>query len=107
MKKLPVISLLLGVLLSGCAAGHTIEQQSQGLLFSLRMPKANKVQLALSTDSYMLHDARLNKNGTWQVTVPEAREMKYFYIVDGIPYRPECRLKETDDFGSENCLYQP
>ena len=107
MKKIRFIPLLLGALLSGCAAGHSIEQDTDGLIFSLHMPGAKQVQLASSADSYMLHDAQPTRGGSWQITVPGTGEVKYFYIVDGNPYLPECGLKETDDFGSANCIYQP
>ena len=107
MKKIQFFPLLLGTLLSGCAAGHSIEQQANGLVFSLHLPKAKQVQIACSTDNYMFHDAERNGNGNWQITIPNPAAMKYFYVVDGISYLPECKLKETDDFGSENCIYQP
>ncbi len=107
-----MIKILTGLLLctaalSGCASKHYIEQQAGTLLFSLRLPEATRVQFSSSLDNYVLHDSRRNSSGDWQITVPTGEEMKYFYIVDGAVFIPECQLLETDDFGSKNCLYRP
>jgi 1,4-alpha-glucan branching enzyme len=91
--------------LGGCAAGHYVESTSDTLNFFLKMPEAKNVSFASSIDNYTLHSANENSSGTWQVTVPLQSELKYFYIVDDSVYLPDCRFKETDDFGSENCLY--
>ena len=29
------------------------------------------------------------------------------YLVDGKPFLPSCTMKERDDFGSENCIFEP
>lgn len=99
--------MLLVVGLSGCAANHYVENQPDSLAFFLKMPNARSVIFASSVDNYDLHNADQISSGTWQVTVPLSSELKYFYIVDGSVYLPDCRFKETDDFGSENCLYLP
>jgi hypothetical protein len=106
MKLLMLIVPLLAVL-SGCASRHYVEQKTDSLIFSLRLPKATRVQFSSSADNFVLHDTVKNRSGIWQLTVPLGLELKYFYIVDGSMYLPECRFKETDDFGAENCLYQP
>ncbi len=106
MKFLLLIVLLLAAL-SGCASRHYVEQKTDSLVFSLRLPQATRVQFSSSTDNFVLHDTVKNGSGIWQLTVPFALELTYFYIVDGSVYLPECRFKETDDFGAENCLYQP
>jgi len=106
MKFLLLIIPLLAVL-TGCAASHFVEQKSDSLFFSLRFPKATRVQFSSSVDNFALHDTIKNKAGVWQLMIPFSLELKYFYIVDGSVYLPDCKLKETDDFGAENCLYQP
>ena len=106
MKSLMLIVLLLAAL-SGCASRHSVEQKSDSLIFSLQLPEATSVQFSSSADKFVLHDTVKNRSGIWQLTVPLDSELKYFYIVDGSVYLPECRFKETDDFGAENCLYQP
>jgi hypothetical protein len=106
MKSLMLI-MLLPAMLSGCASRHYVEQKTDSLVFSLQLPEATRVQFSSSTDNFVLHDTVKNRSGIWQLTVPLGSELKYFYIVDGSVYMPGCRFKETDDFGAENCLYQP
>ena len=98
-------SILIILLLSSCAPKHFIEKNSNSLTFYLQKAKAHRVQFAASYDHFILHDAQQNSSGVWQVKVPLTPELKYFYIVDGLIYVPECRFKEKDDFGEENCLY--
>jgi hypothetical protein len=43
----------------------------------------------------------------WKVTLSRLNEFKYFYLVDGKAYLPDCRLRENDDFGSNNCVFSP
>ncbi len=101
-------SMLIGLLaagLSGCASSHYVETQADSVVFFLQMPEAGRVQFASSADRYALHDTIRDSSGTWRISVPSGADLKYFYLVDGSVYVPECRYKETDDFGSENCLY--
>jgi len=107
MRTYFILPMLLVVGLSACAASHYVENQPDSLAFFLKMPKARSVSFASSVDNYDLHNADQISSGTWQVTVPLSSELKYFYIVDGSVYIPDCRFKETDDFGSKNCLYLP
>jgi hypothetical protein len=106
IKPLLLIVLLLATL-PGCVSRHSVELKNNSLIFSLNLPEATRVQFCSSTDNFVLHDTVKNNSGTWQLNVPPGVELKYFYIVDGSVYLPECRFKETDDFGAENCLYQP
>ena len=106
MKNLKIAVLFL-VLLSGCSSRHYVEQKTDSLVFSLQFPEAARVQFSSSIDNFVLHDTVKNSSGLWQLTVPSRSELKYFYIVDRSLYLPECKLKETDDFGTENCIYQP
>ena len=105
MNKYFALIILFIIILSGCTPGHFVEHDMDSLTFSLQRPEANRVQFAASFDHYVLHDAQQNSFGTWQVKVPVNSELKYFYIVDGLIYVPECRFKEKDDFGAENCIY--
>jgi len=107
MMKFLMLNVLLLAALPGCASRHYVEQKSDSLVFSLRLAEATRVQFSSSADNFALHDTVKNRSGIWQLTVPSALELKYFYIVDGSVFLPECRFKETDDFGAENCLYQP
>ena len=106
MKFCSMLVLFLAVSF-GCASKHSVTQTSDSLLFSLHRPKATQVQFASSVDNFALHDTAKNKKGDWLVRVQPVKALSYFYVVDGSVYLPDCRFKETDDFGSENCLYQP
>ncbi len=107
MMKSVWLALLLSTILSGCASSHFVERNQDTVLFSIRLPDAERVQLASSTDNFALHDIIKTESGDWQATVGSVQELAYFYVVDGSVYLPDCQLKETDDFGSENCLFQP
>ncbi len=105
MNKLVLLLTMLALSLGGCASGHFVTKKDGLLTFVLRHGAAKKVQFASSADYYVLHDAQQGGAGVWLVDVPASSELKYFYVVDGQTYVPECGLKETDDFGSENCIY--
>jgi hypothetical protein len=107
MKKHFILSMLFLTSLSGCAASHYIENRQNSVIFFLHMPTAKSVNFASSIDNYTPQPATLLSSGTWQVTIAQAAQLKYFYIVDDAPYLPDCRFKEMDDFGSKNCLYLP
>ena len=96
--QLTVVALCLG----GCAATHYHERQSERVTFYLRAPGAEKVEFVSSLDAYDPHRASRLKGSRWAVTVVPNSEFRYFYIVDGAVYLPECELYEKDDFGSHN-----
>ncbi|MDD5723490.1 MAG: hypothetical protein PHY29_07080 [Syntrophales bacterium] len=106
MKRfLPSVVVAL-VLFTGCAPHfHTI--RGDGVHLYLRAPSAGEVFFASSLDGYASHPATKNDRGVWEYSVPAQREFRYFYIVDGQVFVPPCRLREQDDFGSENCVYFP
>lgn len=107
MRK--VLLLICGVLFScaGCTGHHYTSKESESVSLFLRLPDVDKVQVASSVDHYRLHDTAKNTLGFWEISMPLTPESKYFYVVDNSIYLPDCRFKETDDFGSENCVYLP
>jgi len=107
MSQYFVLASLFIIILTGCTPKNFIVRETSSLTFYLQKSEANRVQFAASFDHFTLHDARQNGSGLWQVKVPVNYELKYFYIVDGLIYIPECHFKEKDDFGAENCLYLP
>jgi hypothetical protein len=64
------------------------------------------VTFACSLDDFKPHDAR-KVDGRWVVSVPGREPFRYFYVLDGEPFLPPCDLKENDDFGSKNCIFNP
>ncbi len=107
MNKFLLLILSFPVLLHGCASAHFVEKKEDALLFSIRLPEANRVQFASSVDNFVLHDSIKTKSDRWLARVFPVQGLAYFYVVDGSFYIPDCPLRETDDFGAENCLFQP
>jgi hypothetical protein len=93
--------------LAGCAAAHYHERQSDRVTFYLKAPSAEGVVFASSLDAYSPHLASKVDGSRWAVSTPSGSEFRYFYIVDGNVYVPECKFYEKDDFGSRNCVYIP
>jgi len=102
------ILLIAGILLlcTGCGK-HYFRLNGDTLHMYLKKSDAKSVYFSSSLDGYELHRARQVAATTWEVTLPANGEFTYYYIVDGTVYLPPCRLKEYDDFGSENCVYAP
>ena len=105
MKRLGFLIAFLAVF-SGCAT-HYHQQHADSVTLYLREPNAKQVRFASSLDEFKLHQAKKVGNQIWEVSVPVVAEFRYFYIVDGSVYLPDCRFREKDDFGSENCFFQP
>ena len=104
MKRLSILSICLLVLCLGCA-DHYHKLQGDMVSVYLKFPEAQQVLFLSSLDGYEKHEARKTNKKTWEIIVHAEPEFKYFYIVDGKPFLPACPLKETDDFGSENCIF--
>lgn len=105
MHKTLSVAVVALLLLSGCAI-HSQTVRNGWVHLSLRAPAAGEVLFVSSLDGYRRHP--LTRDGKlWETAVPARREFRYFYIVDGQVFAPPCRLRERDDFGSENCLYCP
>jgi hypothetical protein len=93
------------LVIAGCASHHCQVSGPQVKVY-LKKPEAGTVQFACSLDDYQPHEAR-EVGGQWVVTLPADRAFRYFYIVDGTAFVPPCRLREKDDFGAENCIFEP
>lgn len=105
-RKLLLLSFMM-FMFTGCAKSHYATENQDSVSLFLRQPDALHVQFASSIDKYKLHDTQKNEPGFWEINMPLPTTFSYFYVVDGSIYIPDCRFKETDDFGSENCIYQP
>lgn len=91
--------------MTGCAT-HYYQDQGDTIMFYLNKPDARQVVLACSLDSFESHEAR-QLDGCWVVSLPSKVAFRYYYLVDGNLFLPPCRMKEKDDFGSENCVFDP
>ena len=90
----------------GCSAHyHTIHNGHVDVY--LKAPQAQSVSIVVSGDTFEKVPAVRTQLGTWKVTLNRANEFKYFYLVDGTVYLPDCPLKERDDFGADNCVFSP
>lgn len=107
MKKSILIFVAVYIGLSGCTLTHYTRDDLDFVTLYLRLPGAIKVQFASSVDHYQIHDAKKKAMGLWEISMPHQLEFRYFYIVDGSTYLPDCRFKERDDFGKQNCIYLP
>lgn len=104
--KSVLAALLLAIGFSGCSGPHYIIEGDR-LIFYLESSDAEEVLFHYSIDEYQPHPARRNRNGTWEVSVPFGHEFRYFYVADGSVYLPDCRFREKDGFGAENCIFIP
>ena len=107
MKRRVLYLTGVALYLAGCAATHYYKLQSDRVTFYLNAPGAKGVVFASSLDAYSPHLASNVGGSRWVVSAAAGSEFRYFYIVDGAVYIPECKFYEQDDFGSRNCVYVP
>jgi hypothetical protein len=100
-----VIPILAAVLVGGgCTAHHHAVKNGQVEMY-LTAPQAQSVILVIAGDPFQKVPASRDASGTWKVTLNPSSDFKYFYIMDDEAYLPDCRMKEQDDFGSDNCVF--
>jgi hypothetical protein len=104
-----VKSIAIGItllLIAGCTAHYHQVRNDRARLF-LRVPDATSVYFAYSVNRFRPQRTDKTKWGSWRIDVPATQEFTYFYSVDGVVFVPDCKLKEKDDFGGENCIFVP
>ena len=106
MKRVFFAFIIYGWFLCGCSLHYHDVKDDQVHLYIKESP-AGVVYFANSSDGFKLHQAVKIDHTTWEVIVPASREFSYFYIIDNKIFLPDCRFKEIDDFGQENCIYIP
>jgi len=105
--KQSIVSVLAAVFVAGgCTAHYHIINNGHVEMF-LTAPQAQSVVLVISGDTFQQVQALRDDSGMWKVTLNRLNEFKYFYLVDGKAYLPDCRLRENDDFESNNCVFSP
>ena len=100
-----VLILVFSFLTFACAM-HNHRIEGNDLVFTLKIPEAKHVVLYCSHDGFKPRMAE-NNSGSWEVRMPASEGFRYFYRVDDALYIPDCSMKEIDDFGSENCIFDP
>jgi hypothetical protein len=106
MNRLMIFSVFFMIGLIACA-GHSYKIKDNNLHLYLKGPGAQDVYFLCSLDGYAPHKAKKIDGRTWEIIVPANTEFSYFYLVDGVPYKPACEFSENDDFGSQNCIFVP
>ena len=104
--KLFLLFLCCFLALFSCASHYQKIKVDQVELY-LKKKDAKEVKIAYSLDQFTPRKTKKISVSTWMALVPTTEEFSYFYIVDGTVYLPKCSYLEKDDFGSENCIYQP
>ena len=107
MKRLIFKITAAALVLVGCAAAHYHEKEPGRVTLYLKAPGAEQVEFVSSLDAFNPHRANRMEGSHWAVTVAANAEFKYFYIIDGAVFLPECEFYEKDDFGSRNCVFVP
>ena len=98
--------IAVSILCVGCATHYSRINADKVNLY-LKAPAARIVYFSASLDEFALYRPKKLDSGVWEVTLPATREFTYFYKVDGDIYLPDCKLREKDDFGDENCVFIP
>ena len=109
MNRLILLITTVALSLVGCTAAHYHDHAKgpERVTLYLKAPGAEKVEFASSLDAFSPQQASRLEGSRWAVTVAANSEFKYFYIVDGSVFLPECEYYEKDDFGSRNCVFVP
>lgn len=94
------------IALTACQPRHYARIDKDTITLYFTRPDARQVLFSSSTDRFRIHSA-INRDGVWEFSVPYQAEFAYFYLVDGQVVLPDCRLRVSDDFGSQNCLFAP
>jgi hypothetical protein len=100
-----MVMIGLMTLMTGCVS-HYNQLQGEILVLYLKKPAAKQVSLVCSLDGFEPREARKLED-RWVVALPSGEAFRYYYVVDGELFLPPCRMKENDDFGSENCIFDP
>jgi hypothetical protein len=105
--KHPIVAVLAAVIMAGGCSSHYHSVRDGHVDVYLKAPEVQSVSLVISGDTFEQVPAARTLLGDWKATINKTVEFRYFYLVDGKVYLPDCRLKERDDFGADNCIYSP
>lgn len=108
MKKRLMAGVVVLLGLWGCAVHYYDYDVGNGsVAVYLVHPDAHSVYFVSSADRFRPRPAQKIDGKTWVSRVNTDSEFRYFYIVDGEAWVPDCEFRENDDFGSENCIFVP
>jgi hypothetical protein len=90
----------------GCSSHHHAVHGGHVDMY-LMAPQARSVVLVVSGNPFQRVPGERDAFGMWKVTVNRVDPFTYFYLVDDQTVLPDCRMREHDDFGSNNCVFSP
>jgi hypothetical protein len=99
------LGIVLVMVLASCSS-HYYTRNGNQLTLYLKNKEAQSVLFYHSLDGYAGHQLT-QQNGIWETTVSAHQAFSYFYRVNNEIFVPSCPMKEKDDFGSENCIFEP
>ena len=99
------LMLIIGVLVSEATPRITTRLKMTRWSFTWTK-RIQEVILSCSLDDFEPHEAR-RVDGRWVVSLPSGSPFRYYYVLDGEMFLPPCQMKENDDFGSANCIFDP
>ena len=105
--KQRIVSVLAAAFMAGGSTAHYHVIDNGHVEMYLMAPQAQSVVLVVSGDTFQQVHALRDVSGMWKVTLHGLHEFKYFYLLDGKSYLPDCPLRDNDDFGSNNCVFSP
>jgi 1,4-alpha-glucan branching enzyme len=105
--KQGIVSVVTAVFVAGGCTAHYHIINNGDVEMYLTAPQAQAVVLVISGDTFQQVQALRDDSGMWKVTLKGLHEFKYFYLLDGKAYQPDCPLRDNDDFGSNNCVFSP
>lgn len=91
---------------AGCTR-HFLEVREKAVELYLHAPGAREVALLAAAEAVEDIPAEHLGFGLWRARRAGLREFRYSFRVDGKIELPECPLRESDDFGSWNCVFDP
>lgn len=97
-------TFLTALTMAGCI-NHYYRNEPDAVVFYLKAPNAQNVQIAASYNGYDLKPVQRLNSDTWIVRLPNGTGFSYFYLVDGKLLVPQCKMMEQDDFGQSNCVF--
>jgi 1,4-alpha-glucan branching enzyme len=105
--KQSIVLVLAAVFVAGGCTAHYYIIDNGHVEMYLTAPQAQSVVLVVSGDTFQQVQALRDDSGMWKVTLNGLHEFKYFYLLDGKAYLPDCPLRDHDDFRSNNCVFSP
>ncbi len=91
---------------AGCTR-HVLDVREKDVVLYLRAPGAREVSLLVAAETVEEIPAEALGFGLWRARRAGLHEFRYSFRVDGRIELPECPLRESDDFGSWNCVFDP